>query len=54
MDLLFAHGNTGTVRLLRDAHPLSTWQVTDLRAEIKVRRYVYACLTTPNYKFYKC
>ena len=37
MDLLFSHGNTGTMRLLRDAHPLATWDVTDLRAEIKVR-----------------
>ena len=50
-DLLFAHGNTGTARLLRDAHPLSTWHVTDLRAEIKVRCYVYPYLRTPNYKF---
>ena len=37
MDLLFAHGNTGTMRLLRDAHPLATWDITDLRSEIKVR-----------------
>ena len=37
MDLLFAHGNTGTSRLLQDGHRLSTWEVTDLRREIKVR-----------------
>ena len=36
MDLLFAYGNTGAARLLRDAHPLSTWEVTDFRRNIKV------------------
>ena len=36
MDKLFAFGNTGTDQLLRDAHPLSTWEVTDFRNELKV------------------
>ena len=37
MDLLFSLGNTGALRLFRDAHALATWDVTDFRAEIKVR-----------------
>ena len=37
MDLLFAYGSDGAVRLLRDAHPLSTWEETDFRRNIKVR-----------------
>ena len=37
MDLLFAYGNEGAARLLRDAHPLSTWDVTDFRRNIKVQ-----------------
>ena len=37
MDLLFAYGNDGALRLLRDAHPLSTWEETDFRRNIKVR-----------------
>jgi len=36
MDQLFAFGNEGTERLLKDAHPLSTWNVTDFRGELKV------------------
>ena len=36
MDQLFAFGNVGTDRLLKDAHPLSTWEVTDFRNELKV------------------
>ena len=36
MDQLFAFGNEGTTRLLREAHKLSTWDVTDFRNEIKV------------------
>ena len=36
MDQLFAFGNEGTQRLLKDAHPLSTWNVTDFRGELKV------------------
>ena len=36
MDQLFAFGNEGTNRLLRKAHKLSTWDVTDFRNEIKV------------------
>ncbi|RMX50495.1 hypothetical protein pdam_00009258 [Pocillopora damicornis] len=35
MDQLFAFGNEGTTRLLREAHKLSTWDVTDFRNEIK-------------------
>ncbi|XP_078349100.1 polyunsaturated fatty acid 5-lipoxygenase-like isoform X3 [Oculina patagonica] len=37
MDLLFAYGNDGAIRLLQDAHPLSTWEVTDFRRNIKKR-----------------
>ncbi|CAH3181652.1 unnamed protein product, partial [Porites evermanni] len=37
MDQLFAFGNVGTERLLKDAHPLSTWEVTDFRNELKKR-----------------
>jgi len=37
MDQLFAFGNEGTERLLKDAHPLSTWNVTDFRGELKKR-----------------
>ena len=36
MDQLFAFGNNGTTRLLKNAQPLSTWDVTDFRNEIKV------------------
>ena len=36
MDQLFAFGSEGTARLLTDAHPLTTWNVTDFRNEIKV------------------
>ncbi|XP_078378230.1 polyunsaturated fatty acid 5-lipoxygenase-like isoform X2 [Oculina patagonica] len=37
MDLLFAYGNVGAVRLIRDAHALSTWEVTDFRRDIEKR-----------------
>ena len=37
MDKLFAFGNKGTDRLLTDAYPLSTWDITDFRSELKVR-----------------
>ena len=37
MDQLFAFGNVGTEQLLTDAYPLSTWDVTDFRGELKVR-----------------
>lgn len=37
MDQLFAFGSNGTDRLLNDAHPLSTWNVTDFRKELKKR-----------------
>ena len=43
MDQLFAFGSNGTERLLTDAHPLSTWNVTDFRGELKVR----CCVTFP-------
>ena len=36
MDKLFAMGNEGTERLLTDAYPLSTWDVTDFRSQLKV------------------
>ena len=36
MDLLFAHGNTGTTRLLKDSHKVATWEVTNLKEEVKV------------------
>ena len=37
MDKLFAFGNVGTERLLKDAYNLSTWDVTGFRGELKVR-----------------
>ena len=37
MDQLFAFGHIGTDRLLKDAYPLSTWDITDFRSELKVR-----------------
>ncbi|KAJ7365963.1 hypothetical protein OS493_002702 [Desmophyllum pertusum] len=37
MDLLFAYGNEGASRLLREAHPSSTWETTDFRGNIKKR-----------------
>ena len=36
MDLLFAYGNTGTARLLKDSHKVATWEVTNLKEEVKV------------------
>ena len=33
MDLLFSYGNTGAMRLLRDIHPLVTWDGTDFRSD---------------------
>ena len=35
MDKLFAMGSEGTKQLLRDAYPLSTWDVTDFRGQLK-------------------
>ena len=35
-DLLFAYGNTGTIRLLKDCHKVATWEVTNLKEEVKV------------------
>ena len=35
-DLLFAYGNTGTIRLLKDSHKVATWEVTNLKEEVKV------------------
>ena len=37
MDQLFAFGSNGTARLLKDAHKIATWEVTDFRGELKVR-----------------
>lgn len=42
MDLLFAYGNDGAIRLLRDAHPFSTWDITDFRRSIKVQLVKYS------------
>ena len=42
MDLLFAYGNDGAIRLLRDAHPFSTWDITDFRRNIKVQLVKYS------------
>ena len=39
MDQLFAFGNKGTVRLLKDGYHITTWEVTDFRGEIKVLKY---------------
>ena len=36
MDQLFAFGNKGTTRLLQDGYQITTWEITDFRAEIKV------------------
>ena len=41
MDLLFAYGNDGAIRLLRDAHPFSTWDITDFRRSVKVQLVKY-------------
>ncbi|XP_068671923.1 polyunsaturated fatty acid 5-lipoxygenase-like isoform X3 [Montipora foliosa] len=37
MDLLFAIGSEGALRLLRDGHQYATWEATDFRAQIKKR-----------------
>ena len=37
VDQLFAFGGKGAKRLLKDAYPLSTWEVTDFRNQLKVR-----------------
>lgn len=52
MDLLFAFGNDGANRLLRDAHEFSTWEVTDFRRNIKVKapHYLHLILISKNYK----
>ena len=49
MDQLFAFGNVGTDRLLKDAHPLSTWEVTDFRNELKVS----CCKDLPIFYLFK-
>ena len=36
VDELFASGNKGATRLLTKAHPLTTWDVTDFKNEIRV------------------
>ncbi|XP_020627617.1 allene oxide synthase-lipoxygenase protein-like [Orbicella faveolata] len=50
MDQLFAFGNNGTARLLTDAHPLTTWNVTDFRKEIR-KRGVYDKELLPYYPY---
>lgn len=37
VDKLFAFGNKGAIRLLTKAHPLTTWDVTDFKNEIRKR-----------------
>ena len=37
-DRLFAYGNKGSFRMLKDTYPLSTWEITDYRGNIKVRQ----------------
>ena len=37
VDQLFAFGNNGTARLLKDGYQVARWKVTDFRGEIKVR-----------------
>ena len=36
MDLLFACGNDGAYRMLRESYPLTSWEITDYRNNIKV------------------
>ena len=40
VDQLFAFGNNGTARLLKDGYQVARWKVTDFRGEIKVRGWV--------------
>ena len=49
MDKLFAFGNKGTKRLLKKAHSLSTWEVTDFRNELKVS----CCKDLPFFYLFK-
>ena len=35
-DQLFAYGNNGSFRMLKDTYPLSTWEITDYRGNIEV------------------
>ncbi|KAL9957185.1 hypothetical protein ACROYT_G038792 [Oculina patagonica] len=35
--VLFAYGSQGALRMLHDVHPLTTWEVTDFRKNIKDR-----------------
>ncbi|XP_068762352.1 polyunsaturated fatty acid 5-lipoxygenase-like isoform X1 [Montipora capricornis] len=37
MDLLFACGNDGAYRMLRESYPLTSWEITDYRNNIKKR-----------------
>lgn len=34
--LLFAYGKEGALKLIRDVHPLTSWEITDYRENIKV------------------
>ena len=36
LDLLFAYGITSAIRLLKDSHKEATWEVTNLKEEVKV------------------
>ena len=44
MHLLFAFGDTGTRRLVKDAYPITTWDVTDFRGNLKVINGPYASI----------
>ena len=35
-DQLFAYGSNESLRMLKDTYPLSTWEITDYRGNIKV------------------
>ena len=48
IDKLFAFGNKGTERILTDVYPLSTWDVTDFRGELKVRRNSHCMPIVPR------
>ena len=34
--VLFAYGQQGALRLIQDIHPLTTWEISDYRKNIKV------------------
>lgn len=48
--LLFAYGKQGALKLIRDVHPLTSWEITDFREEIK-KRGVFDKNLLPYYPF---